>query len=392
MATQETELNANNLSYVANAIYELYSNKRIKDYVPSLNKKRGGINNVIGSMFVNDEFSQIYGMESIESVLKKTVYANVQKFIEQTPNGIIRDKLNKGIGLLKTYIGNISANNNGGKFDDEIKKKNAELTILEKKYAECLEKGNFEKITDYQQIAYFALKLLSTASSDQRNRRNSSNREITENEKKAKELYNLVLEKFGKVKNEDDNRNIYNGNGNGDNGFHRGNRDNGVHRDNRNNGFHRDNRNNGFHRDNRDNRYNRDNRDNREREYVPTYKKFLATPQTDKRQQNYIPQHMKDNEYVPSFLKEEIHNENTNINQGNDTNNNKQKDLFVPLVSDNDATNIVAKPTGAWGNKINFNKLRENNIKENNDKDTKKEDTKNKKKISDSDSDEWKIE
>lgn len=373
MAAQESELNTNNLPYIANAIYDLYSNKRIKEYVPSLNKKRGGMNDKIGGMFVNDEISQIYGIESIESILKKTIYANVPKMIEQTPNGIIRDKLHKGIGLLKTYITNISANNNDGRFNDEINRKNTELSILENKYAECLENGNFEKITDYQSIAYFALKLLSAATVDQRYRKNNNIRIMTDNEKNAKELYDLILKKFGKVKNDDNSRNRYNGNEFLKDG---GTRDNGENKNNRANMNYRDGR------DNRTNMNYRDSRNNREyqkeREYVPSYKKFLGNSYNDRKQNNYVPQYMKENEYEPSFLRDECTKEKNEI---------KKENIFIPLVSETESANVGmdTKLIGAWTKKMNCDKLKNNKIELKIKEEQKRE-------VTDSDSDEWKIE
>jgi hypothetical protein len=198
------EFEKRDIQYIANIILELYSHKKIQDYIPILN--RGSRNNKsgngllideIGHMFVNDEYSYIRGRESLESLLKKTIHANVPSRTELTPNGTMRDELKKGIDILRSHINNVTANNKNGNLDAELTKRKKELEILEKKYGECLENGNFEVVTNYKDIAFQALKLLSSASIDLKYRKDNRIRTLTDTEKKAKELYELIHQKFG---------------------------------------------------------------------------------------------------------------------------------------------------------------------------------------------------
>jgi hypothetical protein len=191
-----------NMQYTVNIIAELYSHKKIQDFVPALNKSKNNKKSTsetydIGYMFINEEYSHIPGKESLESILKKTIHANVPSHTELTPNGIMRDELKKGIDILRSHINNISANNKNGNLDAELEKRRKELIILEKKYEECLEKGNFEVVTNYKDIAYQALKLLSSASNDLKYRKENRIRTITDTEKKARELRELIHQKFG---------------------------------------------------------------------------------------------------------------------------------------------------------------------------------------------------
>jgi hypothetical protein len=190
--------------YTANIIAELYSHKKIQDFIPILN--RGNRNNKSGNgllideisyMFVNDEYSHIQGKESLELLLKKTIHANVPSRTELTPNGIMRDELKKGIDILRAHINNVSANNKNGNLDAELTKRKKELEILEQKYEECLKNGNFEVVTNYKVIAFQALKLLSSATTDLKYRKDNRIRTLTDMEKKAKELYELIHQKFG---------------------------------------------------------------------------------------------------------------------------------------------------------------------------------------------------
>lgn len=188
-----------NIQHTANIIVELYSHKKIHDFIPTLNKGKKSSSETydISYIFVNDDYSYISGKESLESILKKTIRANVPSRIELTPNGIMRDELKKGIDILRSYINNISANNKNKNLDAELEKRKRELEILEKKYEECLANGNFETVTNYKDIAYHTLKLLSSASNDLKYRKENHIRTLTETEKKARDLRQLIHENFG---------------------------------------------------------------------------------------------------------------------------------------------------------------------------------------------------
>jgi hypothetical protein len=192
------EIEKMNIDYVANIIVNLYSNKKLQNFIPTLNKGR---NNTVKSklqyMFINNDYSHIEGKESLDSILKKTIYANIPPLVELTSNGVMRNELKKGIEILKSHINNISANNKNGNFSDELIARKNELVILENKYNDCLQNGNFEIITDYKLIANQTLKLLVSASNDWKYRKDNFIKTLTPREEKAKELCELIHQKFG---------------------------------------------------------------------------------------------------------------------------------------------------------------------------------------------------
>jgi hypothetical protein len=208
----ENEFKENSIEYLANIIVGLYTNPKIRDFKISINRGIGGKNNkancsdkkkhlatmgkLIG-LFINDEYSSVQGKDSIESILKKTIQSNIPVHVETTKNGLMFNELKKGIDILISYTNNLRANNKDNKLDDEIKKKEDELQILQKKYDECMEKGEFTVSIDYKAYAEKALMLLSDATSDLRERKNNGVRVLTKTEQRAKKLHEMVNEKLG---------------------------------------------------------------------------------------------------------------------------------------------------------------------------------------------------
>jgi hypothetical protein len=206
----------NELEYFANIITELYSNQKIKDFKPTLNKglKRDAGSNVNSSdktkhavevrdymnLYINYEYSDILGKENIETILKKTLQCNLQSKIELTKNGIMKDELKKTIDILKLHINNINAkntNNSNVSLTNEIIKRTEDLNKLEEKYENCMREGNFEKITDYKDISIKCLKILNEASSEFAERKNTGIRYPTKKEEPGAKLYNLIRKKLG---------------------------------------------------------------------------------------------------------------------------------------------------------------------------------------------------
>ena len=123
---------------IAEVIAGLYSNQKILDYKPPIHKagKRIKATSTNSSsktkhmaemndflyMFINEEYSLVQGKPSIESILKKTLNANIAVSKETTENGKTRDELNNGITILKSHINNVKANNTDGSLDNELKK------------------------------------------------------------------------------------------------------------------------------------------------------------------------------------------------------------------------------------------------------------------------------
>jgi hypothetical protein len=395
--SQESEVSNNNLQYLANVIFELYEHPKIKNYKPALNKKRINTNN-IGGLFINDEWSKFFNRDSIEYILKTTINASVSKKVELTANGENRDKLKKGVDLLKKFIDDLSLNNRDNMYDTEITKNKSKLEILEKKYTECLERGNFEKITDYQSVALYALKFMDAASKEFRNRRANGIRNETEIEKKAQELYNLVAEKFGivrKNKNEVTFRNDKSGFDRGNNRRNDRGNDRGYNRDGNDRGYNRDGNDRGYNRDGNDRGYNRDgnnrgyNRDGNDRQpYVPSFKRFIKNNDSGN---DYIPPHLQNNSN---------RDENRNNRQGKEE---KKEELFVSLVSESEQLEIqesktqessqVRQSTGVWSKPIDFSKMKEENKEDQKEEKAivtfNVEKVKKKKEVSSSDSDEW---
>lgn len=204
------------LDHFANIIVELYSNPKIKEFKPTLNKglKRDAGSNVNSSnktkhaveirdymnLYVNYEYSDILGKENIETILKKTLQCNLQPKIELTKNGIVKEELKKTIDILKLHINNLNAkstNDENNKIKDEIAKKTEDLKKLEEKFELCLKEKNFDKTTDYKDISIKCLKILSDASFDFTERKNSGTRFLSKKEECGLFLYNLVRQKLG---------------------------------------------------------------------------------------------------------------------------------------------------------------------------------------------------
>ena len=201
------------IEYYATIIAELYSNQQIKEFKPTLNKgvKRNAGTNTNSSnkikhvveisnimyLYINDDFSQIFGKDSIETILKKTILCNLPPKIELTKNGKMKDELKKTIEILKLHINNMNAKNTSGILNDEVIKKNNDLQKLEEKYENCLKNGNFETTTDYKNVATKSLILLNDATKESMYRRNNRIRDITEIEERGLNLYNLIRQKLG---------------------------------------------------------------------------------------------------------------------------------------------------------------------------------------------------
>lgn len=202
-----------NLDYYATIVAELYSNQTLKEYVPTLNKgmKRNAGNNTNSSdknknlveidyflnTFICDDYSYISNNEKLDIILKKTIKSNLPSKIELTENGKKRDDIKKALDILKLQINNLNAKNINKILDDEINKKNIEITKLNEIYEICLKEGNFEIITDYKNIAIKCIEILSKATEEFKERRETRSRELSFNEKEGKKLYELINQKLG---------------------------------------------------------------------------------------------------------------------------------------------------------------------------------------------------
>jgi hypothetical protein len=202
--------NIDNMDNIAKIIAELYNDPRVKNFTPVLNNKGKkqkknssektkyieNMNN-INNLYIHYEYSFVPDRETIGTILKKTIQANIPPKCELTLNGKKRDDMKKGIDILKPQINNVIANNKNGEQDFNLEKMKKQLSIFEEAYKECLEIGNFEIITNYKQISIDTLILLSEASKDLEERKKVSIWDITEIEKKAKKLKNAIYKNLG---------------------------------------------------------------------------------------------------------------------------------------------------------------------------------------------------
>jgi hypothetical protein len=179
------------VEYFANIIVKLYSNQRIKNFVPTLNKKRIQYDDVVNAN-VLDDYTKIEGCEKISDILKRTLLLNIDDEVELLENGILRNNLKKTIDLMEPLIVNLKMSNS-----QELEKKEKELKIIKEKYNECLQKGEFEEITEYKKIATETLKIMKIATEDFYKRKQINSYELTETELLISKLKYLICQKFG---------------------------------------------------------------------------------------------------------------------------------------------------------------------------------------------------
>lgn len=179
----------NDINDIANTVSKLYTTPAVVNFKAVLSKgvkHKNGPNssnktkqsvelNNLTYVYLDETVSYISGKDSLDTILKKTLRCNILPEKKLTLNGVAQLELKKGIEILKNYINILIANKNY----EEMEKKQKELAILEKKYVECLEKGDFEYTTDYKKIALQAFTILS------------------KNDDQSRELYASICKKMG---------------------------------------------------------------------------------------------------------------------------------------------------------------------------------------------------
>jgi hypothetical protein len=183
------------LTNIADVVFSLYNNPIFKDYKPVLNKghkreKGSGMNSCdktvhnneidrLEKLYVPRQYRDIINHAPLDQMLKLVIASNIYPNKKITENGIEHDELKKAIEILKIEIDELIANNIYAQNDEELEKSQKYLSKFEDLYSECLNKGNFEIVTDFKAIAGLALEILSNA------------------DKNSEILYILINKKFG---------------------------------------------------------------------------------------------------------------------------------------------------------------------------------------------------
>jgi len=201
-----------NYEHIATIVIEMYHKQDTLKLRPMLAKKNVRSSNIGPNssdkkkhslesndacyLRVEEQYSTIPGYEPLDLLLKKIICSNIPPVTKITQNGIDRDKLKKGIELIKIEINNIiskNKNNTDSELNLTLENMQKDLNKLEEKYQECLINGNFEETINYRNIAIKTLKILS------------------EGDESAEKLHALIEKKLGiqKKTNSWEQRNLF---------------------------------------------------------------------------------------------------------------------------------------------------------------------------------------